>query len=61
MSPEFQTVAALAIVALAAAWLVLRAVAKAQASPDAAATAGAPPGDLKAKALRRDAAAVGCG
>ncbi|MFY9923791.1 MAG: FeoB-associated Cys-rich membrane protein [Opitutaceae bacterium] len=56
MSPEFQTLSALAIVAAAAVWLVLRSVSKSR-RPGCGGDCGCPSGDLKAKVRGRDAAA----
>ena len=51
MSPALQTIIALAIVALAATWLVLRALAK-KKNPGCGGDCGCPTSDLKAKLKR---------
>ena len=56
MSPEFQTLAALLVVATAAVWLVLRSFSK-RRKPGCGGDCGCPAGDLKAKVRGRDRAA----
>lgn len=51
MSPEIQTILALIIVAIAATWLVARAVKK-RRNPGCASDCGCPSTDLKAKVRR---------
>jgi len=51
MPPEVQTVAALAVVALAAGWLVLRALAK-RRQPGCGSDCGCPADELKEKLKR---------
>jgi hypothetical protein len=53
MTLQFQTLSALLVVAAAATWLVLRAVAK-RKNPGCGGGCGCDSGDLRAKALRRD-------
>jgi len=55
MSHQFQTLSALLIAAVAAAWLVRRAVAK-RRKPGCGGDCGCASGDLRAKAVRPDKA-----
>ncbi len=55
MSAQLQTLSALAIVASAIAWLVLRAVAR-RGKPGCGGDCGCASGDLRAKALHQDKA-----
>ncbi|HXQ80843.1 MAG TPA: FeoB-associated Cys-rich membrane protein [Opitutaceae bacterium] len=55
MSHQLQTLSALLIVAAAAVWLVLRAVAR-RSKPGCGGDCGCSSGDLRAKAVRRDKA-----
>ncbi len=56
MTPEFQTLAALLVVATAAVWLVVRAFAK-RRKPGCGGGCGCPADEFKAKVRGRDGAA----